>query len=623
MAGLFQELKRRNVARVGVAYIIVGWVVVQIAQVLFEVFGTPDWVIKTVIVLIAIGFPFALLFAWAFELTPDGLKKTRDVDATQSITPKTGQRLNYIIIAALVIALGYSLWERQPTGEGGSESPQVAAADSNVIAEDTGEAVIAETAQRSIAVLPFINMSSDQEQEWFADGLTEEILNSLAKTPDLLVAARTSSFGYKGSKEPATRIAAELGVNHILEGSVRRGGDKLRITAQLIRAKDGFHLWSETYDRSSSDVIAIQEEIAVQIANALETTMDPEALAAMMDVGTSSVPAYEAYLRGRGVFFAVGESGDRYQILEEREAYERAVEIDPAFATAWYRLYVFWTLQNQSSQVFSGVTGLPKVEIQTRMRDALAKAIEFEKDPTTSLKYQGYRAWEDLRFRRSKRFFTDYLRERPNDEDAFGALLFVTLDLGLHRDATALIRDRYENFEFTRQFAAAAVQALRTPDDAEFMRVVAREAIEKYDDIATLMYQAHRQLLWAGDIDGAAALMPKVLASDLDAENRYLVELRQACAEKRIADAKRLHQRGLEKYDNLVITWLGDEIMGDKTAANALFAQLDAQKDFGEIANYLQYPQFDPRQFPNFMQAVAGQGFEEREVHELPYRCNR
>ena len=272
MAGLFHELKRRNVVRVGVAYVVLGWVVVQITQLLFEAFGTPDWVIKTVIVLIGIGFPFALLFAWAFELTPDGLKKTREV----------------------------FIWERQSYEQSAISpvEPLADVAEKAPAAIETEEPVEAE--RRSIAVLPFLNMSSDQDQEWFADGLTEEILNSLAKAPDLLVAARTSSFSFKGSSQPVPEIAAALGVDHVLEGSVRRGGETLRITAQLIRAEDGFHLWSETFDRTMEDIISIQEEIAIQIAEALEIAMDPEALAEMMDSGTSSVPAYEAYLTGRG-----------------------------------------------------------------------------------------------------------------------------------------------------------------------------------------------------------------------------------------------------------------------------------------------------------------------------------
>ena len=206
---------------------------------------------KTLAALLLLGFPFACLFAWAFEMTPEGVKKTAEVDRSTSITHSTGRKLDFVIIGALVVALGYFVWERQELGE-----PSVEVA-----------------LDKSIAVLPFVNLSSDEEHEWFADGLTEEILNSLARTPDLLVASRTSSFQYKGQNTNVSEIAAALGVAHILEGSVRRSGNRLRVTAQLIRAHDGFHLW-----------------------NALKTAMDPEALRKMVSSRTASVAAYEAYL---------------------------------------------------------------------------------------------------------------------------------------------------------------------------------------------------------------------------------------------------------------------------------------------------------------------------------------
>ncbi|MEJ2273923.1 MAG: FlgO family outer membrane protein, partial [Woeseiaceae bacterium] len=274
MKGFLDELKRRNVVRVGIAYIVVGWLVFQVGEVLFPTFGAPEWIFKSVILLIALGFPFALVFAWAFELTPEGVKKTEEVDASASITPSTGKRLNQITIVALVVALGYFVWQSQaedPAGETGSEPVGHAVA---AAVEETAEAVTSAQiqhtppGQKTIAVLPFVNMSSSEEQEWFADGLTEEILNALARTPDLLVAARTSSFVYKDSDKEVTEIADSLGVAHVLEGSVRRSGDRLRVTAQLIRAGDGFHLWSQTYDRDFADLIDIQENVAFEIANA-------------------------------------------------------------------------------------------------------------------------------------------------------------------------------------------------------------------------------------------------------------------------------------------------------------------------------------------------------------------
>ena len=287
MGRFFDELKRRNVVRVAIAYLIFGWLVIQIGEALLPGFGAPDWVFKTMVLFLATGFPFALLFAWAFELTPDGIKKTRDVNLSASVTSSTGRTLDFAIIGALVIALGYFVWDRQQLIDAAEPVPESDTAAAAVASPSDVRPVEADTKRRSIAVLPFVNMSSDEEQEWFVDGLTEELLNSLARTPDLLVAARTSSFNYKDSDEDIPEIAKALGVEHILEGSVRRSGDRLRVTAQLIRAADGFHLWSENYDRTMDDVIQIQEEVAIQIANALETAMDPEALARMVSAGTS------------------------------------------------------------------------------------------------------------------------------------------------------------------------------------------------------------------------------------------------------------------------------------------------------------------------------------------------
>ncbi len=205
--------------RVGIAYIVIGWLLIQVAEFAFENFGAPEWVLKTFTVVVLLGLPIALFFAWAFELTPEGVKREKDVDRSQSITPLTGRKLDFIIIGALVVALGYFIWERQaPVASVDSiESSEEATAADNKSVLGSAPAI------RSIAVLPFVNMSSDKEQEWFSDGLTEEILNALARTPDLLVAARTSSFKFKGTNEDIPMIAKALGVAHVLEGSGAAG----------------------------------------------------------------------------------------------------------------------------------------------------------------------------------------------------------------------------------------------------------------------------------------------------------------------------------------------------------------------------------------------------------------
>ena len=199
---------------------------------------------------------------------------------------------------------------------------------------------------KSIAVLPFADLSQAQDQHWFADGLAEEILNALVKVPDLSVAARTSSFQYRGSSQSIAQIAKELGVAHVLEGSVRSGGDRIRVTAQLIRASDGFHLWSDTYDRQNADMISIQEDLARNIASVLETSMDPEALEQMAQVGTRSVEAYQAYLRGvqlAAESFSIQDG--RKKLREAFEQLTKALEYDPQFSEAHVRVAEYWKIE--------------------------------------------------------------------------------------------------------------------------------------------------------------------------------------------------------------------------------------------------------------------------------------
>ena len=268
---LITELKRRNVFRVAAAYAVIAWVLAQVADLAFDNFGTPDWVPKTVLFVLILGFPLAIFFAWAFELTPEGVKKEKDVDRSQSITHQTGRKLNFLITAVLILAVGLLLVDKFVLRD--SETH---------VATD---AIVASATDKSVAVLPFVAMSSGPDDEYFADGMTEEILNSLTHLPDLLVTARTSAFAFKGLDESIPEIAAKLGVAHVVEGSVRRAGDQLRITAQLIRAHDGFHLWSETYDRSAADSFGVQGEIAAKIAAALDIVLDEVQLEKMRASG--------------------------------------------------------------------------------------------------------------------------------------------------------------------------------------------------------------------------------------------------------------------------------------------------------------------------------------------------
>lgn len=323
---LFSELKRRNVVRVGIAYVVIGWVIAQIAEFAFENFGAPDWVLKSVVVLLLLGLPLVLFFAWAFEITPDGVKREKDVDRSQSITTQTGRKLDRTIIAVLAVALAWFAWDKfsgttAPTPV--SEPPAQMAANNAL-------------SNKSVAVLPFVAMSSGPDDEFFADGLTEEILNSLAQLPELLVTARTSAFSFKGQDIPVQEIAAALGVKHIVEGSVRRSGERLRVTAQLIRADDGFHLWSENYDSSSTDTIAVQENIAEQIAAALDVVLDERKREAMKQAGLRDVEAFTIYQKGLKVYNDAHGELDTIPALQQANIYfEQVIERVPNFSQVY------------------------------------------------------------------------------------------------------------------------------------------------------------------------------------------------------------------------------------------------------------------------------------------------
>jgi len=359
MSGLFEELKRRNVFKVGTAYVVLAWLVAQVTDVFLEPLGAPEWVIKTILVLLIAGLPVVLLFAWAYELTPEGLKREKDVDRSQSITQQTGQKLNLAIIAILVLALGYFAWDKF-----------VLEPDRHPEDEQSAEASPAQPAAhgKSIAVLPFVNMSEDTGNEYFSDGISEEILNALAKVDDLKVAGRTSSFAFKGQNQDLRQIGEALGVNHILEGSVRKAGAKVRITAQLIQVDDGFHLWSETYDRELTDVFAIQDEIANAILTQLKARLVEGETPAPLATRTST-EAYELYLLAKQRMY------ERSQLpLEDAVGLlDRAIAIDPQYAPAYAQRGIAALLLADNSY---GTT--PQAQAETQAKLFLDQALRLD-----------------------------------------------------------------------------------------------------------------------------------------------------------------------------------------------------------------------------------------------------
>jgi TolB-like protein/lipoprotein NlpI len=306
------ELKRRNVIRSAILYVGAVWALAQGISQLGPSFDAPEWATRWFLVAAGIGFPFWSAFAWFYEFTPEGLKRESDIDPAESITYHTGRKLDFAIIGVLTIAVVLLLTDRF------------------VLRHGVNEATALPITEKSIAVLPFVNMSSDKEQEFFSDGISEELLNVLSKVPQLQVAARTSSFSFKGKQIEIPEIARQLHVANVLEGSVRKSGDQLRITAQLIRAAEGYHLWSETYDRKLDDIFKIQDEIAGEVVKQLKVTL----LGAAPTVRQTDPKAYALYLQA----VQLGRQYTPEAFTQSDALLNQVLEIDPRYAPAWSEL---------------------------------------------------------------------------------------------------------------------------------------------------------------------------------------------------------------------------------------------------------------------------------------------
>ncbi|RLA28303.1 MAG: hypothetical protein DRR11_16880 [Gammaproteobacteria bacterium] len=331
MSGFIAELRRRNVLRVGTAYLVAGWLILQFVDVVFPILGLDEALGRPILAVLLVGLPIALILAWVFELTPEGIKKEKDIDRSKSGTMRTGHVLDRSIIVILVFAVGLLL------------------VDKFILQQETEpqQQLVEARTFNSIAVLPFVNLSGNVEDEYFSDGLTETLLHMLAQVPELNVAARTSVFSFKDKEEDIRKIAESLGVETVLEGSVQRSGNTVRITAQLIEAEDGFHLWSQVFDRDFDDIFLVQDEIATSVANALQLTLQGGAAADAehgMSLATKDAQAYEKYLQG-----LEQKNMASYGSLPRAEGFfKEALALDPDFSEAKVELAVTYRLQAET-----------------------------------------------------------------------------------------------------------------------------------------------------------------------------------------------------------------------------------------------------------------------------------
>jgi TolB-like protein/tetratricopeptide (TPR) repeat protein len=559
MSSFLAELKRRNVYKVAVAYAVVGWLLIQVTTQTFPFFEIPNWAVRLVILIVVIGFPIALVIAWAFELTPEGLKRTESA-GEPALRTKSGRAWIYVVIAGAALSVGLFFVGRYTAR--------------TTSAEGDGRQSTASVSEKSIAVLPFENLSEDKANSYFVDGMQDEVITRLAKISELRVISRTSTQRYKTRTSNLAEIARELGVSHLVEGTVQRIGDRVRINVQLIRAVNEGHLWAEIYDRNLTDIFAVQSELATAIARELQTKLTGSEQKAVAEKPTSNLAAYDAYLRGIDFASRPGQNpGDERKAAE---AFAEAVRLDPQFAQAWARLS-----QTSSSLYFLSFDAT--AARQEIARDAAEKATQLAPaSPETMLANAYYRYHVQRDYAGARELFEKIRRELPSNSEAVEALariarrqtrwndairLFEEAEKLNPRDAH-LFMDRAWTFSMLRNYAGTLQMIERaeavTPGDADVLENKA------------YFFQ------WTGDLKSARQLVERIK----DRARRSNIETVQLILERRYAEAARVIEEDLLNSENAdaaarasTLEWLGSARFfgGDKEGAIKAFLEAKPQ----------------------------------------------
>jgi TolB-like protein/Tfp pilus assembly protein PilF len=526
---IFAELKRRNVIRVALLYGLAAWVILQAAGLLFGLLELPNWAGKLVLGLLLLGFPLVLLFSWIYELTPDGIKRESLIDPSEAVPGPGGRKLNIAIAALLVLTIAIVVGDRLVP-----DTVPTAAESASTSPPTRDRPLLPAVAGPSIAVLPFVDMSSSKDNEYFSDGLTEELLNSLAKIRALKVAGRTSSFAYKGKDVDLRVIGKALGVAHVLEGSVRKAGNQLRITAQLISAADGYHLWTETYDREMTDIFAIQSDIAEQVAKAMQVTLLGDDRARMQAGGTTDPEAHNDYLRG--MYFL--NLGSREESLRKAVAsFEKALARDPDYAQAWIGLGGTWSwiMANAWSSVNESRPHIQRAADRARqLAPNLAGGYQLQ---ATLL------AFVDLNWAEALPMAERAMALEPANPDVLRQYAYITNNIGRHDEAIAaakraleidpgLSNNRLElgvDYLWARRYAEAeSVFRELIARDPEFPRARYNLGVCRYlqgDSAGALELFEQEPLEWMNQTGRALALRALGRRHDADAAFGELVQI--------------------------------------------------------------------------------------------------
>jgi TolB-like protein/Tfp pilus assembly protein PilF len=398
----FTELKRRNVYKVAIAYAVVSWLLIQAASIFLPAFDAPPWVMKIFIIVVIFGFPVALIFSWAFEITPEGIKLESEIASNKSITRRTGRKIVALTIALAVVAAGLFVYQLVRSKSDTSSTP-----------------ITATIANKSIAVLPFDNLSRDPDNAYFCEGVQDEILTRLAKVADLKVISRTSTQHFKSTPDNLPQIAKQLGVAHILEGSVQKAGDQVRVNVQLINALTDAHLWADTYDRKLTDIFAVESEIAKTIAETLQARLSGSEKSSIAKTPAVNPEAYELYLRGK--FFAEKRTGA--DLRKSIEYYDQAIAKDPNYALAYVGLA-------DSHLLLSAYGAISPKESIPPARAALKKALELDDSLAQAHASSGLLATLELDLDRAIRELERAIQLNPNYATAHHWLALPLMAIG-------------------------------------------------------------------------------------------------------------------------------------------------------------------------------------------------
>ncbi len=485
--GLVSELRRRNVFRVAIAYVVIAWLIMQVGDTLAPALHLAEWVNSVLVFFLILGFPLAVFFAWAYELTPEGIKLEKDVDRNQSITDVTRRKLNYFIIAALAVALvffAFDKWVLDPVRDA-----ELVQATTEAVSEDAEE-----TVDRSVAVLPFANMSPDPDNEYFSDGISEEIRNLLARTPNLRVSSRSSAFSFKGQNVDVPTMAAKLNVAHVLEGSVRKAGDQLRITAQLIEVATDTQLWSGTYERELDSIFEIQNEIATEVVAGLKVTLFGETAEKLTAGQTDSVEAFQLYLQGRH-FWRRRNADD---LLRAQQLLEQAVAMDPGYANAMTALAATYV-------VLPSYADVDATTYYQKASEAAQRALEL--DPTQAEAYAVLSnvANNDGRWAKSFQFLEEAIKLDPKNATAHHWAYISYISAGRLREAHREITEAYRLDPLNAAIAGSLAWSSSVQGNFEFAVTMLETAEELgWGDFASPYIALNHAL--KGDMETAAEL---------------------------------------------------------------------------------------------------------------------